>query len=107
MLFWSTTIALEGRGINWVHARREEHVIDTGNTRQFDNPSKGLEGESDGCWTLKRIAGCGCIIEESNSPLEAPVLLVLKRDAILWFYVDYRRLNVVTVGDVYPLPRND
>ena len=45
------------------------------------------------------------VIQHSNSPYSAPIVLARKKDGSWRFCVDYRRLNEVTVKDAFPIPK--
>jgi len=47
------------------------------------------------------------IIQESESPWSAPIVLAMKADGTTRVCVDYRGLNRVTKKDAYPIPRID
>jgi len=47
------------------------------------------------------------VIQPSNSPWASPIVLVRKKDGTMRFCIDYRKLNMVTKVDKYPLPRID
>ncbi|CAI5678540.1 unnamed protein product [Oreochromis niloticus] len=55
---------------------------------------------------IKEMAANG-VIEPSDSPWAAPVVMVRKKTGGWRPCVDYRRLNAVTRKDSYPLPRID
>ncbi len=55
---------------------------------------------------LEDMQGQG-VIQPSQSPWAAPIVLVQKKDGSIRFCVDYRKLNQTTKKDSYPLPRVD
>ena len=47
------------------------------------------------------------IIIHSDSPWASPIVTVRKKDNTLQLCVDYRKLNAVTLDDIYQMPRVD
>ncbi|MCG8032936.1 MAG: DDE-type integrase/transposase/recombinase, partial [Candidatus Thiodiazotropha taylori] len=85
-----------------------KHQIDTNESRPIKQRMRRLphqmaeEADKQVDDMLKRG-----VIEKSNSPWAAGVVLVRKKDGSFRFCVDYRALNNVTVKDAYPLPKID
>ena len=85
-----------------------EHTIDTGDTPPIRCAPRRMLPQK-----IKQEESCieemlsGGQIEPSDSPWSAPVVLVTKKDGGTRFCVDYRRLNLATVKDAYPLPQID
>ena len=90
------------------HTDAVEHAIDTGDSLPIRFAPRRMSPQK-----IKQEEACveemltGGQIEPSDSPWSAPVVLVTKKDGGTRFCVDYRRLNLATVKDTYPLPRID
>ena len=90
------------------HTDAVEHTIDIGNTTPIRCAPRRMSPQK-----IKQEEACvaemlaGGQIEPSDSLWSAPVVLVTKKDGGTRFCVDYRRLNLATVKDAYPLPRID
>ena len=90
------------------HTDAVEHTIDTGDSSPIRGAPRRMSPQK-----IKQEEACveemlsGGPIEPSDSPWSAPVVLVTKKDGRSRFCVDYRRLNLTTVKDAYPLPRID
>jgi predicted aspartyl protease len=82
-----------------------QHHIDTGNSQPIRQRSyrhtPQHKQEIDKQITQMLEAD---IIRESDTPWQAPVILVKKKSGELRFCIDYRKLNAVTVPKYYPLP---
>ena len=90
------------------HTDAVEHTIDTGDSSPIRCAPRRMSPQK-----IKQEEACveemlsGGQIVPSDGPWSAPVVLVTKKDGGTWFCVDYRRLNLTTVKDAYPLPRID
>ena len=84
---------------------RIRHTIDTGDARPIKQAPRRLppcrreviEQEID------KMLAQG-IIEPSDSPWAAPIVLVSKKDGTTHFCVDYQKLNNVARKEAYPIP---
>ena len=47
------------------------------------------------------------VIEPASGEWASPVVMIPKPDGSVRFYIEYRRLNLMTVKDAYPIPRMD
>ena len=90
------------------HTDAVEHTIDTGDSTPVRCALRHMSPQK-----IKQEEVCidemlsGGQIEPSDSPWSAPMVLVTKKDGGTRFCVDYRRLNLATVKDAYPLLRID
>ena len=90
------------------HTDAVEHTIDTGASTPICCAPRRMSPQK-----IKKEEACvtemltGGQIKPSDSPWSAPVVLVTKKDGGTRFCVEYRRLNLATVKDAYPLPRID
>lgn len=84
------------------------HAVDTGSSRPVNEKPRRLQPRkmTEALAEVERMQSLN-VIEPTNSPWAAPIVLVTKKDGSTRFCVDYRRLNDVTKADVYPLPRCD
>ena len=58
------------------------------------------------CQEIDKMLELG-VIEPSNSPYVAPIVLVRKKDGTNRICIDFRQLNMVTIFDPEPMPRAD
>lgn len=85
-----------------------EHEIDTGDHQPIKSaPYRVSQLERESINTqVEEMLKAG-IVKPSSSPWSSPVVMVPKKNGELRFCIDYRRLNAITIRDVYPLPRID
>lgn len=83
-----------------------EHTIDTGDARPIAlRPYRLSKYEEEAANVeIAKLVAEG-VLEESRSPWQAPIVLVEKKDGGKRLTIDFRRLNAITVKDVYPMPR--
>ncbi|XP_078470764.1 uncharacterized protein LOC144732970 [Lampetra planeri] len=85
-----------------------KHQIDTGAARPIKLPAYRV-GAPERTQIKEAVTDMlrDNIIQPSASPWSAPMVLVTKKDGSTRFCVDYRKLNAVTLGDAFPIPRID
>ena len=90
------------------HTDLVKHHVDTGDVPPIKQPVRRVPFmfRDKIAEMVEEMEGLG-VIRPSSSAWSSPVVLVPKKDNTYRFCVDYRRLNLVTKKDVYPLPRID
>ena len=84
------------------------HKIDTGDAKPIKQPLRRVPFHlKDEVGNLLTEMQQQRIIEPSQSPWASPVVLVRKKDGLIRFCIDYRKVNQVTRRDSYTLPRVD
>ena len=85
-----------------------EHQINTGSHAPIYQHARrqppALEAAIDAEIAAGKASG---VIKDSTSPWASPIVMVRKKDGKWRMCIDYRRLNAITVADVYPLPPID
>jgi hypothetical protein len=83
-----------------------EHKINTGNAAPIKQPPRrvpiALAHEEKAA--IDQLLAQN-VIQKSSSPWASPLVLVRKKNGKIRPCVDYRKLNIVTCKDAYPLPR--
>ena len=96
--------------VDWVANLSEavgvEHLIEMAESPPVQNyPYQIAPGRKDEMHReVKQLLEMG-IITPSRSPWSAPMVPFRKTDGSLHLCIDYRKLNAVTVGDPYQMPR--
>ncbi|KAM7284397.1 uncharacterized protein ISCGN_001491 [Ixodes scapularis] len=88
---------------DWAECRLELTTDTPVHVKQYPLPFATREGVEREVQEMERLG----IIEKSQSPYNAPVLLVKKPDGTNRLCIDFRRLNDVLVADSEPMPRAD
>ncbi|CAN8066841.1 unnamed protein product [Agarophyton chilense] len=92
--------------------RATTHRIDLQNDArpQFQHPYRtGLKGRKIVADEMEMMRKAQVIepVPPNQSEWASPLFLVAKKDGSIRFFVDYRKLNVVTKRDSYPIPHMD
>lgn len=83
-----------------------QHEIDTGDSRPIKQPPRRvpLAFADEERKVVQQMETQG-IVRKSSSPWASPIVLVKKKNGKTRCCIDYRRLNIVTRQDDFPLPR--